>query len=1055
MVPKGAPALKHLIRALLAALALITSLPGHAQPPVMLGVFALRPEPLVQAMWQPFADYLGAGLGREVRLRVLDADAMQGAIARNELDLVLTNPTHLVELRTLSPLSGAIATQLDLQAGQAVSQFGGVILVRRDTPGLRAITDLRGKRVATTRANFLGTYPAQARELKLAGVDPAALQLKPIGQDQDGVVEVLLNGTVDAAFVRTGLLEQLALEGRDLSMLTVLNPQTTPDYPYQRSTRLYPEWPLVALAHADEGTVRRVAALVLALPQDHPAARAAHIAGFTIPADYSVVEQLMRELRLPPFDQIPPVTWRDVWAQYHEWIFTLALAACAIVLLLARLVQRNLQLARASAVERRLAEQIDLERHHLRNVVEATQAGSWEWNVATGEWIFDRRWAAMLGLADAPAPGQDRSAWRALVHPDDLNEVDAELARLVDGTSPCFEHDLRLRHRDGHWIWVHDRAIVVRRAADGSALLLKGAQIDISRRKSAEEQLCLAASVFSSGYEAIIITDANNRIVDVNPAFTRITGYSREESIGRDPSLLSSGRQSAAFYRAMWETLEHKDYWQGELWNRRKDGSDFAEVLSISRVRDRDGRLLHHVATFSDISRLKRQEEELNRIAYFDPLTGAPNRRLLDDRLRQAIAHANRTGKALAVCVIDLDGFKPVNDRHGHKAGDDMLICIVDRLNAILRASDTVARLGGDEFVLLLEDAEGTAVLERVLEAIREPLQVGHEQVSVSASIGVTRFPEDNADPETLLRHADQAMYRAKQRGRNCIQYFDTSVEEEQRLRKLRQDRLGEALRKREFVLHFQPQVNMRTGRVVGMEALIRWQHPEQGLLPPARFLPDLAGTELETALDQWVIDAALAQLVECRAQGLDIGVSVNVGARLLLMPGFVGSIRSALARHPGIPADKLELEILESSALDDIVLATEVLHACRRLGVRIALDDFGTGYASLRHYRQLPVDQLKIDRSFVLDMLKDKEARAIVNAVVQLARTFEREVIAEGVETPAHAAALIELGCELGQGFGIARPMPGAHLIPWFSWQALPAEGSGVPLADAPSCNV
>lgn len=272
MVPKGAPALKHLIRALLAALALITSLPGHAQPPVMLGVFALRPEPLVQAMWQPFADYLGAGLGREVRLRVLDADAMQGAIARNELDLVLTNPTHLVELRTLSPLSGAIATQLDLQAGQAVSQFGGVILVRRDTPGLRAITDLRGKRVATTRANFLGTYPAQARELKLAGVDPAALQLKPIGQDQDGVVEVLLNGTVDAAFVRTGLLEQLALEGRDLSMLTVLNPQTTPDYPYQRSTRLYPEWPLVALAHADEGTVRRVAALVLALPQDHPAA---------------------------------------------------------------------------------------------------------------------------------------------------------------------------------------------------------------------------------------------------------------------------------------------------------------------------------------------------------------------------------------------------------------------------------------------------------------------------------------------------------------------------------------------------------------------------------------------------------------------------------------------------------------------------------------------------------------------------------------------------------------------------------------------------------------
>lgn len=1038
----------QLVRVLLAVIGLIGSLYGHAGPALTLGVFAVRPVPQVQAMWQPFADYLGAGLGQEVRLRALDADGMADAIARHELDLILTNPTHLIELRASNPLSGAIATRLELTTGHAVSEFGGVILVRRDTARLRTIADLRGKRVATTHANFLGTFPAQALELKRAGLDPSALHLVRTGQDQDSVVAALVDGRADAAFVRTGLLEQLASEGRDLSMLRVLDPLTDPPYPHQRSTRLYPEWPLVALAHTDERTVRKVAALVLALPDDHPAARAAGIAGFTIPADYSAVEALMRELKLAPFDRSAAVSWRDVWAQYQHWIVALALAACAIVLLLVRLAQRNLELARASAVERRLAEQVDLERQHLLNIVEAAQAGSWEWNVASGEWDADSRWAAMLGYERVSelAPGRERSAWRALVHPEDLQAAEAALARLLDGSSPVFAHDLRLRHRDGHWIWVHDRAIVVRRAADGGALLLKGAQIDISRHKSAEEKLRLAASVFSSSYEAIIITDADNRIVDVNPAFTRITGYSREESIGRDPNLLNSGRQSKAFYRAMWDTLEKHDYWQGELWNRRKDGSEFAEVLSISRVRDQAGRLLHHVATFSDISRLKRQEEELYRIAYFDPLTGAPNRRLLDDRLRQAIAHANRTGKPLAVCVIDLDGFKPINDRHGHKAGDDLLIGIVDRLNAILRASDTLARLGGDEFVLLLEDAEGDAVLERVLEAIRQPLLVGSELVGVSASIGVTRFPEDNADPETLLRHADQAMYRAKQRGRNCIQFFDTSVEEEQRQRKLRLARLEEALRKREFVLHFQPQVNMKTGAVTGMEALIRWQHPEQGLLPPASFLADIAGTELETALDQWVIDAALEQLLEFRTRGVDIGVSVNIGARLLLMPGFVSSIRSALARHPGIPPEKLELEILESSALDDIVLATEVLHACRRLGVRVALDDFGTGYASLRHYRQLPVDRLKIDRGFVLDMLRDKEARAIVGAVVQLARTFEREVIAEGVETPAHAAALIELGCELGQGFGIARPMPGAHIPAWLSWQSTSGEAHAMP---------
>ena len=470
-------------------------------------------------------------------------------------------------------------------------------------------------------------------------------------------------------------------------------------------------------------------------------------------------------------------------------------------------------------------------------------------------------------------------------------------------------------------------------------------------------------------------------------------------------------------------------------------------MLSISRVRDARGRLIHHLAMFSDISRLMKHEEELNRIAYFDPLTGAPNRRLLDDRLRQAIAHSRRTGRPLAVCVIDLDGFKPVNDQLGHEAGDQVLVDIVDRLTAILRASDTVARVGGDEFVLLLEDIDGERVLERVLETIRAPIALDAERVSVSASIGVTLFPEDDADPDTLLRHADQAMYRAKQRGRNCIQFFDASVEEQQRVRKERLEGLELALRRHEFVLHFQPQVDMADGRPLGMEALLRWQHPERGLLLPGDFLPDLEGTELETRLGQWVIDHALGALERCRAAGLDIAVSVNVGPRPLMQAGFVASVRSALERHPDIPPARMELEILESTALDDMVLAMDVLNACHRLGVRIALDDFGTGYASLRHFRQLPFDRLKIDRSFVLDMLEDGEARAIVGAVVQLARTFGREVIAEGVETPAHAEALLDLGCRLGQGFGIARPMPVEHIPGWFSWQ------THAPFADDAAC--
>ncbi|HNM55244.1 MAG TPA: EAL domain-containing protein [Thauera aminoaromatica] len=1019
----------------------------HARTELDFGVYSARPKALVEASWQPFVDYLNQHLyGVEVRLHALDDAGLQRALAAGEIDLLLTNPVHFIELRASNPLSGAIATVVADAGGQALSEFGGVILVRAGDASLKTLADLRGRRVGTTHANFLATYPAQALEMKAAGIDPGSLRMFTLQQTQDSVVEAVLDGRVDAGFVRTGLFEALVAEGRDLSGLRVLHPLQHPGFPLRSSTRLYPEWPLVALRQADPALMRKVAALALGLETAAPAARAAGIHGFTIPADYARVEEMLRELRLPPFDATPPFTWNDVWARYHETIFVLGLATLAIVLLV-RLAQRNLALSQANAAARRLAAEIELDRHHLRNVIEATQAGSWEWNLETGEWKMDARWAAMLGLAAADCDGEGRACWRKRVHPADLAEAERELDRHIRGETAFYEHDLRLRHRDGRWIWVYDRALAVRRDADGRALLLTGAQIDIDRRKENEERLRLAASVFSSSYEAILITDVDNRIVDVNPAFCRITGYSREESLGRDPGMLASGRQGREFYRAMWQAIEEHDHWQGELWNRRKDGSEFAEVLSISRVRDARGRVIHHLAMFSDISRLKKHEEELNRIAYFDPLTGAPNRRLLDDRLRQAIAHSRRTGKPLAVCVIDLDGFKPVNDQLGHEAGDQVLIGIVDRLGAILRASDTVARLGGDEFVLLLEDIEGERVLERVLEAIRTPIALASQQVCVSASIGVTLFPEDDADPDTLLRHADQAMYRAKQRGRNCIQFFDASVEEQQRVRKERLERLDQALRRQEFVLHFQPQVDMADGRPLGMEALLRWQHPERGLLAPGEFLPDLEGTELETRLGQWVVDHALGALERCRAAGLDIGVSVNVGPGPLMQAGFVASVRSALERHPDIPPERLELEILESTALDDMVLAMDVLEACHRLGVRIALDDFGTGYASLRHFRQLPFDRLKIDRSFVLDMLEDGEARAIVGAVVQLARTFGREVIAEGVETPAHAAALLALGCRLGQGFGIARPMPVEHIPGWVSWQTL------APCADDAAC--
>jgi diguanylate cyclase (GGDEF)-like protein/PAS domain S-box-containing protein len=573
------------------------------------------------------------------------------------------------------------------------------------------------------------------------------------------------------------------------------------------------------------------------------------------------------------------------------------------------------------------------------------------------------------------------------------------------------------------------------------AALILSNEIRNHARRRAEEGLRLAASVFANSQEGILISDADNRIIDVNPAFTRVTGYSREEALGMDPGFLSSGRQDPDFYAAMWVSLNTTGGWQGEIWNRRKSGEAFPELLSINVVPDEQGRVRHYVGVFSDISAFKAHEEELDRIAHYDMLTGIPNRRLLGDRLDQAIARARRSGRILAVCYLDLDGFKPVNDRFGHDAGDRLLVEITRRLQRVSRGDDTLARLGGDEFVLLWNDiqqeSECFVALDRILAEVAMPMLIDGVAVAVSASIGVTLFPRDNADADSLLRHADQAMYRAKEDGKNRFHLYDPEHDRQVKARRDSVRRLAQALEHKEFVLHYQPKVHLTEGTVIGVEALIRWQHPEQGLLAPAEFLDYLVGTELEVGVGEWVIDTALAQVEAWNALGLDLQVSVNISPDHLQRPDFVERLQGLLARHPGVARDQLELEILESAAIGDIDSASRTLAACLALGVRFALDDFGTGYSSLTYFRKLPVHTLKIDQAFVRDMLDDPEDLGIVDSVVRLAYVFNRPVIAEGVETLEHGAMLVYLGCYLGQGYGIARPMPAERVPDWVGhWQ-------------------
>lgn len=562
---------------------------------------------------------------------------------------------------------------------------------------------------------------------------------------------------------------------------------------------------------------------------------------------------------------------------------------------------------------------------------------------------------------------------------------------------------------------------------------------DISERKKAEERLKMSGRVFNQAHEGILITDAKGLLVDVNPAFSEITGYSREEVIGKNPSILQSDKHSRVFFQEMWTSLEEKGHWQGEIWNLKKNGQLFAELLTISTLVDERGETLHYLGLFSDITQSKEQQHALELMAHYDMLTQLPNRTLFADRFHQAIAHSKRNHSLLAVVFLDLDGFKPVNDRYGHDVGDQLLIEVAQRIKASIRQDDTASRLGGDEFVLLLNDISSVDHCERLINRIRHaielPYQLDEDTISLSASLGITIYPLDDADADTLLRHADQAMYQAKLAGRQRHHIFDALHDQQISQQQNQYKAIQDALKADQLVLHYQPKVNMGTGQIIGVEALIRWNHPEHGLVLPGRFLPAIQGTELEIHVGNWVIEHVMQQVEAWLRDGIEMEISINISSHHLQWKGFFEQLDHVLGRHPHVPANLLQLEILESSVLSDINKISSIINTCRNvLGIRISLDDFGTGYSSLTHLRHLPVDVVKIDQSFVRDIIDDPNDYTIIDGVIGLTQAFHHQVIAEGVETIEHGLMLMTMGCELAQGYIIAKPMPAKDFTEWFS---------------------
>lgn len=612
------------------------------------------------------------------------------------------------------------------------------------------------------------------------------------------------------------------------------------------------------------------------------------------------------------------------------------------------------------------------------------------------------------------------------IAPQDLAEVyrDADDSLLRGRGVQCYEASVR--YADGEHREVLFRKSVFH-SRSGEVAGIVGVMTDITEQKRLEREFRLAASVFDNAAEAITITDDTPAILKVNRAFTEITGFKAEEVVGKNPSVLASGRQDGAFYRNMWNRLSTEGYWFGEIVNRRKNGEEYPEWLSISAVRNEHGRTANYIGIFTDISQAKNAEAKIERLSLYDALTELPNRTLFVDRLRQAITLAGVRRHHAGVLLIGLDGLRQINDSLGYEVGDQMLRAVGQRLQSVLRTGDTVARYLGDQFIVLLSDLldapDAGIVAANILHGLATPVALHGRELGIGASIGIAVFPRDGEEPAALIRAADVAMHHAKHEGRNLYQFFSADLEHNTLERLMLESSLRLALERREFVLHYQPQVDLESNTIVGVEALIRWQHPEMGMIPPVRFIPLAEETGRIIAIGDWVLEQACRQAKIWAASGHALPVAVNLSARQFRQRDVAEKVEKLLVEI-GLPPELLELELTESMVMHDPERAVTALRRLRDMGVRVSIDDFGTGYSSLSYLKRFEIDKLKIDRSFVSDIPHDANDMAIAGAVIALGKSLKLRVVAEGVETPGQLDFLRAQGCHGIQGFYFSRPV-------------------------------
>ncbi len=642
---------------------------------------------------------------------------------------------------------------------------------------------------------------------------------------------------------------------------------------------------------------------------------------------------------------------------------------------------------------------------------------------------FNKQWLIFRGRRMEEEIGR---GWLSGIHPNDQEKYFQLCSDAFENKTP-YETEYRLQKHDGVYRWVLDRGIP-RSGENGHFAGFIGSVIDITDMKEQEDNLRQAAAVFDNTTEGILITDANNFIKAVNPAFTSVTGYSIDDLIGKTPKILNSGKQDKTFYQEMWKSLLNTGKWQGEIWNRRKNGEIYPELLGISAVKDSQNNTISYVAVFSDISKIKAAQDDLDFLAHHDWLTSLPNRLMFQSRLRHAMSRLE-SGKHLAILLIDLDRFKDVNDSFGHPLGDEVLQLSAIRMHEILSEKDTLARLGGDEFIVLIEDLDilenAGRIAQDLLDAIAKPFYLTNGiEVFLGASIGISIYPDQGQSVDAIFQHADAALYQAKKEGKGIFRFYNSGITSSIRIRLTIETRLRKAISKGELAVYYQPQVDIRTGKVVAAEALVRWIDPIDGFVSPSHFIPIAEESGLISQIGEWVLREVCNQGNRWLAEGKTlIPIAVNLSPRQFIHGNIVGLVEQVL-NETKYPSEFLEFEITESALMDREEEAIKTLNQLRNMRIRLAIDDFGTGYSSLAHLKRFPVDILKIDKSFVDDIPQNEDDREIAATIIAMGHTLRLKVLAEGVETKEQLDFLNSCGCDLYQGFYKSKPLPADKFI-------------------------